>query len=113
MKTTIIALASAGLLAAGCTATGNVERNSAGGALLGAAAGAIIGNNVGGESAATGAAIGAAIGGTAGAIRGCRQDGSCGANSTSRRQYYDQRVGRYYYYDQRTGRYYWENGEPR
>ena len=85
MKTTMIALVGAGMLAAGCTATGNVERNSAGGAALGAIAGAVIGNNVGGESAATGAAIGAAIGGTAGAIRGCRQDGRCGANSTSGR----------------------------
>ena len=31
----------------------------------------------------------------------------------NRRQYYDQRVARYYYFDTRTGRYYWENGQPR
>ncbi len=113
MTMKLIALAGAGLLAAACTTTGNVERNAVGGAGLGAIAGAVIGNNVGSGDAGTGAAIGAAIGGTAGAIRGCRQDGSCGANSTSRRQYYDQRAGRYYYYDQRTGRYFWENGQPR
>ncbi len=29
------------------------------------------------------------------------------------RQYFDQRVARYYYYDQTTGRYYWENGQPK
>lgn len=107
-----IAIAGAGLLAAACTTTGNVERNAAGGAALGALAGAVIGNNVGAGDAGTGAAIGAAIGGTAGAIRGCQQDGGCGA-TPNRRQFYDQRVGRYYYYDQRTGRYYWENGEPK
>ena len=31
----------------------------------------------------------------------------------NRRQYYDQRVVRYYYFDTNTGRYYWENGQPR
>lgn len=31
----------------------------------------------------------------------------------NRRQYYDQRVARYYYFDTKTGRYYWENGAPR
>src|SRR5690606_27899792 len=41
----LIAVASAGLLAAACTTTGNVERNAAGGAALGALAGAVIGNN--------------------------------------------------------------------
>lgn len=31
----------------------------------------------------------------------------------NRRQYYDQRVARYYYFDTKTGRYYWENGALR
>ena len=73
MKKTMIAVAGAGLLAAACTSTGNVERNAAAGAAIGAVAGAVIGNNVGGESAATGAALGAAIGGTAGASACSRQ----------------------------------------
>jgi hypothetical protein len=113
MKTTVIAVAAAGLLATACTATGNTERNAAGGAALGALAGAVIGNNVGGGDAGTGAAIGAAIGGTAGAIKGCREDGGCGATNVNRRQYYDERAGRYYYYDSRSGRYFWEDGSPR
>jgi len=113
MKTTMIALMGVGVLAAACTSTGNVERNAAGGAALGAIAGAVIGNNVGSGSAGTGAAIGAAIGGTAGAVKGCREDGGCGATSVNRRQYYDERAGRYYYYDSRSGRYYWEDGAPR
>ena len=54
-----------------------------------------------------------AVGGTAGAVRGCRQDGGCGASAPNTRQYYDERAGRYYYYDSRSGRYYWENGSPR
>ena len=85
----LAALAGAGLLASACTTTGNVERNAAGGAALGALAGAVIGNNVGGGDAGTGAAIGAALGGGAGAVRGCRQDGGCGAQNQNRRQYYD------------------------
>ena len=90
----IIAIAGAGLLATACTATGNTERNAAGGAALGAL-------------------TGAAIGAVAGAVKGCREDGGCGASSPNRRQYYDERAGRYYYYDPGTGRYYWENGTPR
>lgn len=109
----LIALAGAGLLAGACTTTGAVERNAAGGAALGALAGAVIGNNVGSGDAGTGAAIGAAIGGAAGAIKGCREDGGCGADGGNRRQYYDERAGRYYYYDPGNGRYYWENGSPR
>ncbi len=108
-----IALAGAGVLAAACTSTGHVERNAAGGAALGAIAGAVIGNNVGGGNAATGAAIGAALGGTAGAVKGCREEGGCGAANVNRRQYYDQRTGRYYFYDPASGRYFWENGEPK
>ena len=82
----LAALAGAGLLASACTTSGNVERNAAGGAALGALAGAVIGNNVGSGDAGTGAAIGAALGGGAGAVRGCRQDGGCGAQTQNRRQ---------------------------
>jgi hypothetical protein len=113
MNKTLIALLGVGVLASACTATGNTERNAAGGAALGALAGAIVGNNVGGGSATTGAAVGAALGGTVGAVKGCREDGGCGATNVNRRQYYDERAGRYYYYDSRSGRYYWEDGSPR
>jgi hypothetical protein len=113
MKKIWIALAGAGLLSAACTTTGNVERNAFGGAAIGSIVGAVIGNNVGAGDAGTGAAIGAALGGSVGAVRGCQQDGACNAPAAARRQFYDQRVGRYYYYDQRTGRYYWEDGTPR
>ena len=80
---------------------------------LGALAGAAIGAVSGDVGVGTGAAVGAAVGGTVGAVKGCREDGGCGANSPNRRQYYDERAGRYYYYDSATGRYYWENGTPR
>lgn len=113
MKMKWVALAGAGVLTAACTTTGNVERGSVSGAAIGALAGAVLGNNVGGGSAATGAVIGAAIGGSAGAVRGCQQDGACGAAPVSRRQYYDERTRQYYFYDQRTGRFYYENGQPK
>lgn len=113
MKKTMIAVAGAGLLAAACTSTGAVERNAAAGAALGGLAGAVVGNNVGAGDAGTGAAIGAALGGAAGAVRGYGQDQRQGAAPVNRRQYYDQRTGRYYFYDPATGRYYYENGEPR
>jgi hypothetical protein len=58
MKKICIALAGAGLLTAGCTTTGNVERGAFSGAAIGAIAGAVIGNNVGAGDAGTGAAIG-------------------------------------------------------
>ena len=109
----MIALAGAGVLMTACTATGNTERNAAGGAALGALAGAVIGNNVGNGDAGTGALVGAAIGGSVGAVKGCREDGGCGASAPSHRQYYDERAGRYYYYDSASGRYFWENGQPR
>jgi hypothetical protein len=108
-----IAMAGAGILASACTSTGNVERNAAGGAALGALAGAVIGNNVGGGSAGTGAAIGAVVGGSAGAYKGCREDGGCGAEAPNRRQYFDERAGRYYFIDPATKRTYWEDGSPR
>jgi phage tail tape-measure protein len=113
MMKSLIAVAGAGLLAAACTSTGAVERNAAGGAALGALAGAVIGNNVGSGDAGTGAAIGAIAGGAAGAYKGCREDGGCGADAPNRRQYYDERAGRYYFYDPSSQRYYWENGQPR
>jgi hypothetical protein len=98
MNKTLIALLGVGVLASACTATGNTERNAAGGAALGAL---------------TGALVGAALGGTVGAVKGCREDGGCGSTNVNRRQYYDERAGRYYYYDSRSGRYYWEDGSPR
>jgi hypothetical protein len=112
MLKTLIALAGAGLLSAGCTTTGNVERNAAGGAAIGALAGAVIGNNTGDGDAGSGAAVGAVVVGTAGAIKGCREDGGCGA-APIKRQYYDETAGRYYYYDKAAGRYFWEDGRPR
>ncbi len=39
--------------------------------------------------------------------------GGMGCPPTDRRQYYDERVARYYYFDPQTGRYYYENGDPR
>jgi len=39
--------------------------------------------------------------------------GGPGCPPVDRRQYYDQRAGKYYYFDPQTGRYYWENGDPR
>ena len=90
MMKSLIAVAGAGLLAAACTSTGTVERNAAGGAALGALAG-----------------------GAAGAYKGCREDGGCGADVPNRRQYYDERAGRYYFYDSASQRYYWEDGQPR
>ena len=109
-------IASAALAIAGCTSTGNVERNAATGAAIGAVAGAAIGNNVGDGDATRGAAIGGALGGAAGAYHGCRQDGNCGAQgagaAVNPREYYDPQRGRYYYYDRAGGRYYYENGQP-
>jgi hypothetical protein len=31
----------------------------------------------------------------------------------NRRQYFDEKRGRYYYFDSRRGAYFWENGQPR
>ena len=109
----LIAIAGAALLAGACTSTGNTERSALGGAALGGLAGAAIGAVSGDIGVGTGAAVGAALGGTVGAVKGCREDGGCGASSPNRRQYYDERAGRYYYYDSGSGRYYWENGAPR
>src|SRR5437868_1068173 len=57
----IIAMVGAGVLAAACTSTGNVERNAAGGAVLGGLAGAAIGAVSGDVGVGTGAAVGAAV----------------------------------------------------
>jgi hypothetical protein len=35
------------------------------------------------------------------------------ASGANRRQYFDEKRGRYYYFDQKRGAYFWENGEPR
>jgi hypothetical protein len=113
MQKSWIALAGAGLLVAACSSTGAVERNAAGGAARGARARAGLGNHVGGGAAGTGAALRAPGGGTAGPHKGCREDGGCGAAAPNRRQYFDERAGRYYYRDSATGRYYWEDGSPR
>jgi phage tail tape-measure protein len=109
----IIAIVGAGLLASACTTSGHTERSALGGAALGALGGAAIGAISGDVGVGTGAAVGAAVGGTVGAVKGCREDGGCGASSPNKRQYYDERAGRYYYYDSGSGRYYWENGTPR
>ena len=109
----VIALAGVSIIAAACTTTGHTERTAVGGAALGALAGAAIGAVSGDVGVGTGAAVGAGVGAVAGAVTGCRQEGGCGAAAPNRRQYYDERAGRYYYYDPGTGRYYWENGAPR
>lgn len=115
MRVTLIAsIASAALLAAACTQTGNMERGAATGAVLGGVAGAVIGNNVGDGDAETGAAIGAAVGAVGGAYAGCVRDGRCGGGQqyVNTRQYYDQRSGRYYFRDPQSGQYYYQNGQP-
>ena len=110
----VVAIAGAGALVAACADDPHTTNTTLGGAAIGALAGAVIGNNTGSGNAATGAAIGAAVGGAAGAVKGCRDEGGCGATpAPSRRQYYDERAGRYYCYDSATGRYFWEDGSPR
>ncbi|RAK57704.1 YMGG-like glycine zipper-containing protein [Phenylobacterium deserti] len=109
----MIALAGAATLLTACANDPHTTNTALGGAALGALAGAVVGNNVGSGNAATGAAVGALVGGAAGAVKGCNDQGGCGAANTPRRQYYDERAGRYYYYDSATGRYFWEDGTPR
>ncbi|MBI1188535.1 MAG: hypothetical protein GC206_14585 [Alphaproteobacteria bacterium] len=108
-------IAGAMLAVSACTTTGNVERNAAGGALIGGAAGAIIGNNTGEGDAGQGAAIGAAVGAAAGAVRGYSQDQrieEC-RSAPNRPLYRDNRNGGFYYYIPGTNRTCWENGSPR
>ena len=130
-----VAILATSLGVSGCeTTNGGDQAVSKGlmGAALGAAAGAIIGNNAGDGDAQSGALIGAVIGGAGGAYAGCREDGGCGAqprdpyqirdypregqsrrveHAINKRQYFDQRTGRYYYYDPETRQEYYENGE--
>ncbi|RFB04640.1 YMGG-like glycine zipper-containing protein [Parvularcula marina] len=115
----VFGAAAAGLvLLAGCTSTGNIERNTAGGAALGAIAGGVIGNNVGDGDAQRGAAIGAVLGGAAGAARGSRQDAQCGGTefkkpAAGQELIYDRSAQRYYYIDRSTGKTYWNDGSLR
>ena len=103
MKGTPICIASAAsLLIAACGTT--VTERAATGGLAGAALGAA----VGGGSPVTGALVGGAAGAAVGAATTPKRSGNL-----NRRQYYDDRAGRYYFYDPDTGRYYWENGTPR
>jgi hypothetical protein len=102
-----IVVASGALLAA-CASTPNSERQAYTGVALGALAGAALGAVSGDFGLGLGAAVGAGAGATIGGIKGCREDGGCGAGATPKRQYYDEALGKYYYYDQATGRYYWE-----
>jgi hypothetical protein len=109
------AIAAASLAMAACTTTGNVERNTAGGAAIGGVAGAVIGNNTGDGDAGTGAAIGAVLGGAAGAARGYGQDQrmtEC-RNAMGGPQYRDPETGGYYYYVPGTNRSCWSDGRPR
>jgi phage tail tape-measure protein len=109
----LIALVGAGALLCACAEDPHTTNTALGGAALGAVAGAVIGNNTGAHNPASGALIGAAAGGLLGAAKGCADQGGCGAHAPSHRQYYDEKVGRYYYYDSATGRYFWEDGSPR
>jgi hypothetical protein len=114
MLKAIIGLAGASALLAACADDPHTSNTTLGGAALGALAGGVIGNNLAHGSTLGGAAIGAVVGGSLGAVKGCRDEGGCGAQAApNRRQYYDERAGRYYYYDPSTGRYFWEDGSPR
>ncbi|MGE0830935.1 MAG: YMGG-like glycine zipper-containing protein [Hyphomonadaceae bacterium] len=106
MRLKILAVAGVAALAAACGTTPG-QRAVTGG-LLGAGAGAAIANNTNGHPG-TGALIGAGVGAVAGAATAPRA--SNGA-PVDRRQYYDQRSGRYYWYDPQSNRYYYENGSP-
>ncbi|MDO9336027.1 MAG: hypothetical protein EON95_02195 [Caulobacteraceae bacterium] len=35
------------------------------------------------------------------------------SDGVNRRQYFDEKRGKYYYFDARRGGYFWENGQPR
>lgn len=112
MSYTFIKLTCLAVMLGGCTTTGNVERNAAGGAAIGALAGAIIGNNTGGGDAGDGAAVGAVVGGVAGGVRGLSLDQrqtECNQVRTS--PTYRDRNGRYYYQVPGTNRTCWSNGQ--
>jgi hypothetical protein len=107
MNLKFIAVAGLACAAAACGTTPG-DRALSGGA-IGAAAGAVIGNNTTGHPA-TGAAIGGLAGAAIGGATAPRNDGV--ASDINRRQYYDQRSGRYYFYDPQSRRYYYESGQP-
>lgn len=108
-----LSIAATALLAA-CTTTGNIERNAAGGAVLGGLAGAVIGNNVGSGNAGDGAAIGAVLGGAAGAVRGDMQDQKLAkCRSTRPEQLYRDSQGRSYYGVPNSNTTCWRNGTVR
>jgi len=134
IKTVGVVLVMVGtVILAGCETTNghnNTLKKGAIGAAAGALAGAVIGNNAGDGDAQSGALIGAVIGGAGGTYIGCREDGNCGAQKqqkgyyqdsrqypgmqpepADKRQYYDQKTGRYYYYDPVSRQEYYENGE--
>ena len=103
MKSASICIASAAtLLVAACGYT-TTERAATGGL-----AGAALGAAVAGDSPLTGAVVGGAAGAAVGAATAPSRSGN-----VNRRQYYDERAGRYYFYDPGAGRYYWEDGSPR
>ena len=106
----IVAALGMTLAVSACTDPYDPGQRAVGGGLLGAGAGAAIGGLAGGGR---GAAAGALIGGAAGAAVGAATAPRQHQPSINRRQYYDERAGRYYYFDPSTGRYYWENGQPR
>jgi len=108
MKLKILAIASVACLASACGTTPG-DRALSGGA-IGAVAGAVIGNNTTGHPA-TGAVIGGVAGAAIGGATAPRTDGTYSAD-VNRRQYYDQRSGRYYFYDPQSRRYYYESGQP-
>lgn len=117
LKLTSLGLAS--LAFAACTTTGNVERNSAGGAAAGAAIGAGIGAISGDVGVGEGTVVGGVVGGIAGAIHGNRKDKKDYGGTSQRpvldtsTRYYDDQAGRYYYYEQGTSNTYFENFERR
>lgn len=107
MRAHIAAMASAAaIMLSACAGMTPSEQNAITGAAVGGAAGAVIGDGDEGS-----AALGAVVGGAAGWYLGCRQEGRCG-NAENRREYFDQRSGRYYFRDNQSGRYFYENGEP-
>jgi uncharacterized protein YcfJ len=100
---------------AGCTTSGEIERNAGIGAAIGAVSGAIIGNNVGDGDAGKGAVVGAGIGGVAGAVRGYTRDQKireCRAVSNPY-FYRDTRQNRDYYQVPGKDITCWRNGSPR
>jgi hypothetical protein len=107
MDLRILAVAGLACTAAACGTTPG-DRALSGGA-IGALAGGVIANNTNGHPA-TGAVIGGLAGAGIGAATAPRDQGV--ASDVNRRQYFDQRSGRYYFYDAQSRRYYYENGQP-